>query len=77
MERVCLDLRLAVLHHNHSVTVIRIDDGESICRQSIEETFLGITIVLERSMIVEMVASQVGEDASTEVETSYTLWLTL
>ena len=70
VEGVGLDLRLAVLHHDHAVAIIGIDDGESVGGQTVEETFLRVTIVLERSVIVQVVARQVGEDAAAEREAS-------
>ncbi len=70
---VGLDGSLTVLHHDTAVLVIGIDDGKSRLRQTVEKHLLGIAIVFECFMVIHVVASQVGEDAPSKLQTSYTL----
>ena len=62
-----------VLYHDHAVFVISVGDGKSIFRQSVEECFLGITVVLKCLVIVQMVACQVGKDTSSKCQTTDSL----
>ena len=62
---------LRVLHHKETVLVVGIGDGKGTLGQLVEEHLLGIAVVLERLVVVQMVAGQVGEDASPELQTSY------
>ncbi len=71
--RICFYGSLCVLHHDHSVLVIGIGYGESRLRQTIEERLLGIAIVLECLVIVEMVTREVGKQASSEFKSADTL----
>ena len=63
---------LSVLYHNHAVLVIGIGDGESRLGQSVEESLLGIAIVLEGLVIIEVIASEVGEDSTREFQSADT-----
>ena len=71
--RVGFDSCLAVLYHNHAVLVVSICNGESCLWKTVEECFLGITVVLECLVIVEMVTGQVGKDTACEIQTADTL----
>ena len=70
---VCLHHSLGVLHHHHSVLVVGVGYGESRLGQSVEERLLGIAVVLKRLVVVQMVAREVGEHSSCEVQTAYAL----
>ena len=67
---VGLHLCLGVLHHEESVLVVGIGDGECSLWQTVEEHLLGVAVILERPMVVEVVAREVGEDAAGEVQAS-------
>ena len=69
-SRVGLDSCLRVLYHEQSVFVVGIRDSEGIFVQTVEEDFLGIAVILNSLMIVEMVACQVGEKSSGELQTT-------
>ena len=69
-DGIGLDSGLRVLHHDHAVLVVGIGDGEGALGQSVEEGLLGIAVVLECLVIVEVVAGEVGEDASGELQSS-------
>ena len=47
-----LHLGFRVLYHHHAVLVVSIGNGKGILGQTIEESLLGVTIVLEGFMIV-------------------------
>ena len=64
---------LCVLHHDHAVLVIGIGDGESRLGQSVEESLLGIAIVLKGLVIIEVITSEVGEDSTCEFQSADTL----
>ena len=72
-DGVGLDLRLGVLDHDEAVLVIYVGDGKGRLGQAVEEGFLRIAIVLEGLMVVQVVAGQVGKDASHECQTADTL----
>ena len=59
-----------VLNHEVAVLVIGVDDGECSFGKRVEKCLLGVTVVLESAMVVEMVACEVGEDATCEGQTS-------
>ena len=67
---VGLDGGLGVLHHHHPVLVVGIGDGKGFLGQQVEKGLLGIAIVLEGLVIVEMVAGEVGEDASRKLQSA-------
>ena len=71
LHRIGLHLRLGVLHHDHAVLVVSIGDGEGCGWQIVEEEFLGFYIVVESLVVVEVVAGDVGEESSNEVQASY------
>ena len=71
--RVGLHGSLGVLHHDHAVLVVRIGDGEGSLRQTVEECLLGIAVVLECLVIVQMVTRQVGEQTTGKLQTADTL----
>ena len=52
LDGVGLDARLAVLHHEESVLVVSVGDGEGRLRQHVEEHLLGVAVVFERLVIV-------------------------
>ncbi len=57
---------LRVLRHYHAVLVVGIGDGEGTLRQVVEELLLCVAVVLERLVVVEVVARQVGEESTGE-----------
>ena len=69
---VGLDIGFAVLNHDATVFVIGIGDGKSLFGQSVEECLLGVAIVFESLMIVEVVACEIGEDASCKCQSADT-----
>ena len=62
-----------VLHHVEPVFVVGVGDGEGLARQHVKEGLLGVAIVLECLVIVEVVAGQIGEDAARKGESAYSL----
>ena len=71
--RVGLHLCLGVLDHHTAVFVIGIGNGEGIFRQVVEKSFLGIAIILESLMIVQMVACKVGKQTTGKLQSADTL----
>ena len=69
-SRVGLHGSLGVLYHDHAVLVVGVGDGEGCLRKSVEERLLGIAIVLEGLVIIQVVTGEVGKQASCEVETT-------
>ena len=69
-ERVSRDSCAGVLHHHVAVAVIGIGEGKGRLRQAVEECFLGFQVVFKCLMVVQMVACQVGEDASGKAQAS-------
>ena len=65
-DGVGLDGSLGVLDHEHAVLVIGVGKCKGVFRQSVEEHLLGIPVVLEGLVVVEMVACEVGENTSHE-----------
>ena len=59
---------LGVLQHHLTVAVVEVGDSKSLFLQAIEELLFGMQIVLERLMVVQVVACQIGEDAAIEVQ---------
>ena len=70
---VGLNLCLTVLYHHSSVLVVGIGNGEGVLVESVEESLLGIAVVLEGTMIIQMVASQVGKQATLKPQSADTL----
>src|SRR3712207_8406865 len=52
---------LGVLYHHHAVLVVGIGNGKSALRQAVEKCFLGVTVVLKRLVIIQMVTCEVRE----------------
>ena len=71
--RVGLHGSLGVLYHDHAVLVVGIGNGKGCLRQSVEECLLGVAVVLECLVVIEMVAGEVGEQASGKLQSSDTL----
>ena len=71
--RVSFHGSLGVLYHNHAVLIVGIGNGKGSLRQSVEESLLGVTVVLECLVVIEVVAGQVGEQASGKLQASDTL----
>ena len=69
-DRISFDRSLRVLNHDHAVLVIGIRDGEGRLGQPVEESLLRVAIVLESLMIVQMVAREIGEDASGKLQSA-------
>ena len=61
-----------ILHHHHSVLVVGVGYGESRLGQTVEESLLGVAVVLESLMIIEMVACKVCEYTSGEMQSADT-----
>ena len=71
--RVGLHRGFGVLHHHHAVLVVGVGYGERCLGQTVEERLLSVAVVLERLVVVEMVACEVGEDAAREGQSADTL----
>ena len=65
-----LHRRFCVLHHEHSVLIVGIGDGEAAFGQHVEELLLGVAIVLHRLVVVQMVTRQVGEDTAGKLQST-------
>ena len=59
---------MRVLQHHFAVAVVEVGEGKGLLLQSVEERLLGVKVVLEGLVVVQMVARQVGKDATIEVE---------
>ena len=59
----------AVLGHDESVLIVLVGDGEGRGFEVVEEALLRIAVVIESLMVVDMIAREVGEECSVEVET--------
>ena len=70
LDGVGLDARLAVLHHEESVLVVSVGDGEGRLRQHVEKHLLGVAVVFERLVIVQVVSREVGEESARKVESA-------
>ena len=68
--RVSLDSSLGVLGHYEAVLVINIGDSKGLFIQAVKESFLGIAVVLESLMIIQMISCKIGEDASGKGQTA-------
>ena len=73
MKRIRLHLRLAILHHNHTIAVVCIHHSKGILRQSIKESLLCIAIIVKRPMVVQMVTRKIRKNTTAETETTNTL----
>ncbi len=60
-----------ILEHYGAVAVIGVGEGECVGRQHVKERFFCRQIGFDCLMVVEVVASQVGEYASCVVKTGY------
>ena len=67
---VGVNLRGSVLHHEESVAVVGVGDGERLFVQSVKECLFRVAIVFKGLVIVQVVARQVCEDASREVQSA-------
>ena len=68
-QRVGKHLGLGVLHHGHALLVVDIGNGKSLGGKHIEECLLGIDVVVDCLVEIEVVASEIGEDAAGKVQT--------
>ena len=71
--RIGLHRGARVLNHHHSVLIVGIGNGKRLLGQHVEEGFLGIAIVLEGFVIVQMVACEVREHAAGEGQSANAL----
>ena len=60
-QGVCGNLGLGVLCHDQTVLIVQIGNHKGILGHIVKELFLGLEIVLDRLMVIQMVTSQVGE----------------
>ena len=67
---VGLHLCLGVLHHEHTVLVVGVNHSKSLTGQHVEEGFFCVAVVLERLVIVEMVACEVGEQSACKLQSA-------
>ena len=70
---ISLHLCLRVLHHEQTVLVVGIGDGEGVLFQPVEEGLFGITVILEGLMIVQMVTGEIRKETTLETESADTL----
>ena len=68
-----LHLCLRILNHHTTIFIVGIRNGESILGQSIEESFLGITVVLKGLVVVQMVTSKIGKETTCKFQSANTL----
>ena len=73
MLRVEYVFTVALVFCTITMPFFGIGDGKGAFGEHVEKCFLGITVVLESAVIVKVVACQVGEYASREVQTSDTV----
>ena len=72
-SRVGLYLRLGVLNHHHAILIVGVGYSKGCFWQHVKECLLGIAIVLECLVVVEVVASKVGENTTSKLQTADTL----
>ena len=72
-DAVGLHVSLRVLHHKHAVLVISIGNGKGILAKSVEEGLFSVTIVLNRLVIVQMIAREVREKSASKLQATNTL----
>ena len=60
--------RFAVLRHYQTVPVIFVRNGERCFFQAVEQTFLGIAVVVKGLMVVDMIACEIREQCSVKVQ---------
>ena len=56
-----LDLGTTVLYHEHAVSVIRIGNGKSCLAKIVKEHLLCVAVVLECTVVIEMISGEIGE----------------
>ena len=69
-QRVTARAGSGVLRHNLAVAVVGVHQSESLLGQRVEEAFLGLDILREGLVIVQMVVGYVGEYGSLELQPS-------
>ena len=57
-----------VLQHDGARLVVGVSQCEGLGGQGVEETLLGAEVILDRLVIVQMIAGEVGEDAGGVVQ---------
>ena len=62
-----------VLHHEQSVLVVEVRDSKRCLGQHVEEGLLGIAVVLESLMIIQMIAGEVREQSTCKLQSANTL----
>ena len=68
---ICFYRCRSVLHHYHAVFIVAVGNGKSRFRQSVEEGFLGVAIIFECLVIIQMVARKIRKNASCEYQSPY------
>ena len=70
---VSMDGSFAVLGHDETVAVVFVRHRKGCGFEVVEEALLRIAVVIEGLMVVDMIAREVGEECSVEVESCYAL----
>ena len=72
-QRISLHDGLCVLHHDHSVAVVHIRHGKSPLGQTVEKCLLGVAVVLECLMVIQMVTRKVRKNTSCKLQACNTM----
>ena len=70
LNGIGLDSCLRVLYHDHSVLVIDVGDGERIRWEIVEKLFLCFYVIFECLVIIQVITSDIGEQAANKVQSS-------
>ena len=62
------DSGFAVLHHDEAVLIILVGNGKCVLTEVVKEAFLGVAVVVEGFVVVNMVAREVGKESAVEIQ---------
>ncbi len=72
-QRICVAACRGVLEHHLAIAVVEVGESERRAGQPVEKRFLGGKISVDRLVIIKMVAGEIGEHASGEMQSGYTV----
>ena len=62
-QRIGSHLGAAILRHHRTVFIIQVGQAEGLGWHIVKEALLGLKVVLEGLMIIQMVAGKIGKDS--------------
>ena len=72
-QGVCVDFCRCVLDHIKTCLVVGVHECESVRFERVEEHLLGVHVVFDRLVIVEVIACKIGEHTAGEMQAGYTV----